>query len=129
MAGAYTKHTAGRLINTTNVRSVGWLFHRRLVRDLFRVAFFNGEKISNSFFSSQIVTTGGDDGRLKIWDRRCGTAVPTMTNRRHTAGVTFVSRLHNNTSDQLLLTGSYDEYVRLTDTRQFNATVAEICLG
>ncbi|XP_068159758.1 diphthine methyltransferase [Drosophila tropicalis] len=68
------------------------------------------------------VFSGGDDGLLRAYDLR--TEQLAWTNKAHMAGVTCLlshPRLEHN-----LITGSYDEQVRLFDTRQMKQSLAEL---
>ncbi|CAJ0600365.1 unnamed protein product [Cylicocyclus nassatus] len=56
--------------------------------------------------------TGGEDATLKVWDTRSKTTVNRVTG--FDAGVTFSSWQGENT----ILTGSYDQHIRLFDLRQ-----------
>lgn len=68
--------------------------------------------------------SGADDGLLKLWDLRVGVERSVLTNRSHESGVVFVSLK----GDQLL-TGSYDENLRLWDERSLKAPVRETSVG
>mmetsp|Transcript_9377 Transcript_9377/g.23080 ORF Transcript_9377/g.23080 Transcript_9377/m.23080 type:complete len:407 (-) Transcript_9377:210-1430(-) len=57
--------------------------------------------------------SGGDDCKLKVWDLRTGACA--IENCNHEAGVTVVSP--HPARDHLLVTGSYDEHIRVYDTR------------
>lgn len=71
-----------------------------------------------------LVYSGADDGLLKLWDLRVGVERSVSTNRTHGSGVVFVSRK----GDQLM-TGSYDEHLRLWDERSLTAPVREVNVG
>ncbi|KAF5284366.1 hypothetical protein FQR65_LT13583 [Abscondita terminalis] len=63
---------------------------------------------TNMFFS------GGDDCLFLKFDKRCG-AEPVFKNKTHEAGVTSI---HSNVAKEfMLVTGSYDEKIRLWDLR------------
>ncbi|CAF1402833.1 unnamed protein product [Adineta steineri] len=73
-----------------------------------------------------IIYSGADDTLLKIWDiRDCKQAI--HINRKHTMGICSI--VPNETNQYELLTGSFDEYLRLWDKRQMNKTLKEIKLG
>lgn len=59
-----------------------------------------------------MLCSGGEDARLKLWDIRCRSDVGCCT--RFEAGVTFCSWQDEN----LVLTGSYDQHIRLLDVRR-----------
>ncbi|KAJ1345881.1 hypothetical protein KIN20_000510 [Parelaphostrongylus tenuis] len=61
--------------------------------------------------SGNLMCTGGDDGILKIWDIRDHMIVQQYS--EFSAGVTF----SDWEEDHLILTGSYDQHIRLFDMR------------
>lgn len=77
--------------------------------------------------------SGGDDAILKRWDLRTassddGDCVATTFNRRsHTAGVCCISP--HALKPHLVATGSYDEKVRLWDTRNLRQPTFELGCG
>ncbi|XP_053671467.1 diphthine methyltransferase [Anopheles nili] len=74
--------------------------------------------------NENIVFSGGDDCILYAHDVRCpGEPALKSTNKSHSAGVT--SLLSFAQKDNILLTGSYDEYIRLFDERQLKNCVSE----
>jgi len=64
--------------------------------------------------SNHVVYTGGDDCTLKTWDTR-STKKPNVTCGVHDAGVTVISPCP--TRENVIATGSYDEKIRLFDSR------------
>ncbi|XP_017054625.1 diphthine methyltransferase [Drosophila ficusphila] len=74
---------------------------------------------------SHLLYSGGDDMLLMAHDLR--TEQRAWTNRAHMAGVTCL--LGHPTHENLLLTGSYDEQLRLFDTRAMKRPLAELNLG
>ena len=60
--------------------------------------------------------SGADDGKLKGWDVRAPPSAPTFTNSRaHEAGVCALQS--HPTIEHCLASGSYDEKLRIWDTR------------
>eukprot|EP00435_Cladocopium_sp_Y103_P015666 s2559_g3.t2 len=72
-----------------------------------------------SHMDRNLVLSGGDDSLLRGWDLRTPNASPTFSNRSHEAGV--ISLACNPNKDVQLLTGSYDEHLRLFDLRHMKA--------
>ncbi|XP_033213690.1 diphthine methyltransferase [Belonocnema kinseyi] len=73
------------------------------------------------YWNPNIIYSGGDDSKFKSFDIRVDT--PVMINRSHTAGVTS---LHSNPGEQFLLaSGSYDERLRLWDTRKLGRPISK----
>ncbi|CAD6244171.1 GSCOCG00013282001-RA-CDS [Cotesia congregata] len=78
------------------------------------------------YWNTDVVYSGGDDCQFKRFDARKGLQV-IGTNRSHEAGVTS---LHSNPRKEFsLASGSYDETLRLWDTRNFRRPVSETKLG
>ncbi|XP_062564072.1 diphthine methyltransferase-like isoform X2 [Armigeres subalbatus] len=75
-----------------------------------------------------VIYTGGDDVLLCAYDIRCSN-VPALRlkNKTHGAGVT--SLLSVQRKEHLLVTGSYDDCVRLFDTRSMKNCLSETNLG
>ncbi|XP_050670919.1 diphthine methyltransferase-like isoform X1 [Leptidea sinapis] len=74
-----------------------------------------------NYWNDNLFYSGGDDCVFKAYDQRVAEAV--AINRTHGAGVTTI-RCHTDNEHQLL-SGSYDEYVRLWDLRQLKRSVSE----
>ncbi|KAM3964329.1 diphthine methyltransferase [Aphomia sociella] len=74
-----------------------------------------------NYWNTDTFYSGGDDCTFKMYDIRTPDAV--ATNRKHEAGVTSI-RSHIDVEHQLL-TGSYDEKVRLWDARNLKQCVTE----
>ncbi|CAJ1329929.1 unnamed protein product [Effrenium voratum] len=70
--------------------------------------------------AESLVLTGADDSYLVAWDPR--SPEPAWRNRSHEAGVTALALNPHDGSE--LLTGSYDERLRLFDLRQMKAPLA-----
>ncbi|XP_034830361.1 diphthine methyltransferase isoform X2 [Maniola hyperantus] len=75
-----------------------------------------------NYWNPDVFYSGGDDCMFKSYDVRVPD-VPTTTNRSHEAGVTAI-RSHVHVEHQLL-TGSYDEKVRLWDARNLKRCITE----
>ncbi|KAL6177480.1 hypothetical protein ACLB2K_049006 [Fragaria x ananassa] len=78
----------------------------------------------------QLVYTGSDDCKFKCWDLRDGPSKLAFQNSKvHTMGVTCIAK--NPSDPNTLLTGSYDEYLRVWDVRSISKPVNEMstCLG
>lgn len=69
--------------------------------------------------------SGGDDTFLNVYDVRENASTLKLKNKSHEAGVTSLLNLEEN----ILVTGSYDEKLRVFDTRQFKQPTHEINLG
>ncbi|KZT02717.1 WD-40 repeat-containing protein [Laetiporus sulphureus 93-53] len=68
------------------------------------------------YWDTNIVYSGGDDLKMKGWDIREGFTQPIFTNKRFDAGVTTI---HSHPFvEHLLAVGTYDNTVRLFDTRK-----------
>ena len=72
----------------------------------------------------RLVWSGADDCKLKSWDLRtpCRSAASETPQRVHEMGVTSVRTLEQNPS--ILVTGSYDERVRLFDVRNLRRPIS-----
>ncbi|XP_067635675.1 diphthine methyltransferase-like [Eurosta solidaginis] len=71
------------------------------------------------------IYSGGDDILLQAYDLRSSSRI--FTNKSHNAGVT--SLLSHSMREHLLLTGSYDEHLRIFDTRSMKAPLEQLNLG
>ncbi|XP_011181729.2 diphthine methyltransferase-like [Zeugodacus cucurbitae] len=69
--------------------------------------------------------SGGDDCILQAYDLRSNSRI--FTNKSHNAGVTCL--LSHPMHEHLLVTGSYDEYLRTFDTRSMKQPLGELNLG
>ncbi|XP_041978350.1 diphthine methyltransferase isoform X1 [Aricia agestis] len=74
-----------------------------------------------NYWSPNVFYSGGDDCVFKSYDTRL--SEPVTTNRSHEAGVTAI-RSHVEVEHQLL-TGSYDEQVRVWDARSLKRCITE----
>ncbi|XP_062029492.1 uncharacterized protein LOC133745432 isoform X2 [Rosa rugosa] len=78
----------------------------------------------------QLVYSGSDDCKFKCWDLRDGPSKLAFQNSKvHTMGVTCIAK--NPNDPNTVLTGSYDEYLRVWDVRSISKPVNETstCLG
>lgn len=64
--------------------------------------------------------SGSEDGVIKVWDVRNHENYQNI-NQSHEVGVTFTEKIDSNT----LLTGSYDNYMRTFDLRNFTKPILE----
>uniref|UniRef100_A0A182QVW6 methylated diphthine methylhydrolase n=1 Tax=Anopheles farauti TaxID=69004 RepID=A0A182QVW6_9DIPT len=77
--------------------------------------------------NENVIFSGGDDCMLCMHDIRCPTEPATRCkNKSHSAGVT--SLLSFAQREHVLLTGSYDENIRLFDERQLKGSISELAL-
>ncbi|XP_064071810.1 diphthine methyltransferase isoform X1 [Vanessa tameamea] len=74
-----------------------------------------------NYWNTDLFYSGGDDCLLKSYDIRIPEAV--VINRSHEAGVTSIR--NNVEVEHQLVTGSYDEKVRLWDLRQLKRCLSE----
>ena len=79
---------------------------------------FNKHEQGNTFL------TGGDDCKMKLWDIRTDLRVPNAINSNSTAGVTAIQ--YHPTNPHIFVNGSYDEYARIYDDRNFRVPVMEL---
>lgn len=75
-------------------------------------------------WNPNVVYTGGDDTFMHIYDIRADEAQQTIKSRSHIAGVTSLLSY----SENRLITGSYDEQLRIFDTRSWRQPIAELQL-
>lgn len=75
-------------------------------------------------WNANVVYTGGDDTFLHIFDVRSDEVTKVVTNKAHTAGVTSILSFDENR----LITGSYDETLRIFDTRNWRQPLHELML-
>ncbi|KPJ21022.1 WD repeat-containing protein 85, partial [Papilio machaon] len=74
-----------------------------------------------NYWNTDVFYSGGDDCIFKAYDLRAPNAV--VSNRRHEAGVTAVRS--DVVTEHRLLTGSYDEKVRLWDARNLKCCITD----
>ncbi|XP_012234135.2 diphthine methyltransferase [Linepithema humile] len=81
--------------------------------------------VAFNYGSKNIFYSGGDDNKFLTFDTRVG-SVPVFRSREHIYGVTSI---HNNiVKPHTLVTGSYDQILRLWDTRNLNQPISKIDL-
>jgi len=80
-----------------------------------------------NYWDSSVIYSGGDDLQMKGWDERQGFDRPIFVNKRFDAGVTTIqSHPH---IEHLFAVGSYDNKVRLFDTRKPLKPLANVDVG
>lgn len=76
--------------------------------------------VSQDMHDKSVFYTGSDDYSLKIWDIRCDSSLPMLSNKAgHNAGVCCIASSPWN--EFVFASGSYDEKVRLWDRRNMRA--------
>ncbi|TFK89957.1 WD-40 repeat-containing protein [Polyporus arcularius HHB13444] len=80
-----------------------------------------------NYWDPNVVFSGGDDLKMKGWDVREGGARPLFVNKRFDAGVTTIQS-HPHV-EHILAVGSYDNTVRLFDTRKLLVPLTEVDVG
>lgn len=75
-------------------------------------------------WNGNVVYTGGDDTFMHIFDVRSTETSKVVTNKSHTAGVTSILSY----DEHRLITGSYDETLRIFDTRTWREPLYELML-
>ncbi|KAI0365253.1 WD40 repeat-like protein [Pilatotrama ljubarskyi] len=68
------------------------------------------------YWNTNVVYSGGDDLKMKGWDIRQGGSAPIFVNKRFDAGVTTIQS--HPYVEHILAVGSYDNTVRIFDTRK-----------
>ncbi|KAJ7597044.1 WD-40 repeat-containing protein [Mycena floridula] len=77
------------------------------------------------YWNHSVVYSGGDDLKLKSWDIR--QPQPIFTNKKFDAGLTSIqSHPH---IEHILAVGSYDNTVRIFDTRKLGIPITEVDVG
>ncbi|KAI9145906.1 WD40-repeat-containing domain protein [Paraphysoderma sedebokerense] len=74
-----------------------------------------------------VIFSGGDDTKFKVWDVRNGVDRPVLVNKCHTAGVTSI-HCHPH-RENIIATGSYDETLNIYDTRKLRSPLVSTNLG
>ncbi|XP_013143610.1 PREDICTED: diphthine methyltransferase [Papilio polytes] len=75
-----------------------------------------------NYWNPDVFYSGGDDCMFKAYDLRTPDAI--VSNKKHEAGVTAVRS--DVDTEHRLLTGSYDEKVRLWDARNLKCCITEV---
>jgi len=68
-----------------------------------------------NYWNPNVVYSGGDDLKMKSWDIRQGCLQPLFINHRFDGGITSIQS--NPHTEHLIAVGSYDNTVKLFDTR------------
>jgi diphthine methyl ester acylhydrolase len=79
------------------------------------------------YHNTETIFTGGDDCLFKAWDLRSDLSVATLTSKKHDAGVCSISS--HPLKEHILATGSYDENVRIWDTRYLRNPICTTITG
>ncbi|KAF8909028.1 WD-40 repeat-containing protein [Gymnopilus junonius] len=80
-----------------------------------------------NYWDPNVIYSGGDDLKLKVWDIRQGFVHPTFVNKRFEAGVTSIQN-HPHT-EHILAVGSYNGTVQIFDTRKMTTSVVQADVG
>lgn len=78
-------------------------------------------------WNKNVIYSGGDDSFLNVYDIRADSTNLKMKNKSHSAGVTALLTFEKN--EFKLATGSYDENLRIFDTRNLKNCISEINLN
>ncbi|ELU41445.1 WD40 domain-containing protein [Rhizoctonia solani AG-1 IA] len=73
------------------------------------------------------ILVSGDDCKLKGWDTRTSCEAPIFVNKRFEAGVTCVQT--HPFIENLMAVGSYDNTVRIFDSRKMTTSLVEVGVG
>ncbi|VDN05059.1 unnamed protein product [Thelazia callipaeda] len=73
------------------------------------------------WLDSNRILSGGEDNTFKLWDLRSSYNRPTSINKMHNCGV--ISLFKENLES--IISGSYDDYLRRIDLRNFDSAVCE----
>ncbi|KIY52734.1 WD40 repeat-like protein [Fistulina hepatica ATCC 64428] len=80
-----------------------------------------------NYWDTNMIYSGGDDLKLKAWDTRQGFASPYFVNKRFDAGITSIQS--HPFEERLIAVGSYDNTVRLFDTRKLGEPLTLFDVG
>ncbi|KAJ1619838.1 WD40-repeat-containing domain protein [Pavlovales sp. CCMP2436] len=81
---------------------------------------------SHQRIAGGLLMTGADDCKLKGWDTR-DPKRPVFVNKSHSMGITSIQT--DPRAEHVVLTGSYDEHLRIFDLRMPQREIASIGLG
>ena len=76
---------------------------------------------------ADVLYTGADDCAFKAWDLRDASRAQMVNRKTHCAGVTCV--VPSPRDENTVVTGSYDDHVRLWDVRSMKSPVSELNVG
>ncbi|KAI0961563.1 hypothetical protein AcV7_000634 [Taiwanofungus camphoratus] len=97
------------------------------VTDVWAAHDFEPWIVAWDYWDTNIVYSGGDDLNLKSWDIRQGFSQPLFVNKRFDAGVTTIQS--HPYVEHLIAVGSYDNTVRLFDTRKMLSPLVQADVG
>ncbi|PBL01145.1 WD-40 repeat-containing protein [Armillaria gallica] len=80
-----------------------------------------------NYWDTNMVFSGGDDLQMKGWDVREDLTKPIFVNKRFDAGITSIQS--HPYVEKLIAVGSYDNLVRLFDTRKPSVPISQIDVG
>ena len=74
--------------------------------------------------NENIFLSGGEDAQIRIWDIRCEEGINSYTNinknnKTYQSSINFIDNLKCDLTNNILITGSYDEKIVLFDIRNF----------
>ena len=114
-----------QLVTSTNTGHLCFVDTARQQTYLSFCGSDDGHELWTCAFDKQdpaIVYSGGDDCRFKIWDQRSigdkQSPSPIFKSKRYSMGITCIQKHPQN--QHLLAVGSYDEQLRLFDTRNLS---------
>lgn len=79
------------------------------------------------YWNTNTIFSGGDDLMLKVWDCRQGFEQPSLVNRRFDSGITTIQA--NPHVENVVAVGSYDNSVRIFDTRNMRGAISQSDVG
>ena len=101
-------------------------FNSNLVCSHWKGHEFDAWIAAHDSWCSNIIYSGGDDCKLKVWDIRIA-GNPVHTSKAHSMGVCSIQS--SKLREYILLTGSYDEHVLVWDTRNRRTPLCNIEAG
>ena len=66
-----------------------------------------------------IYLTGGEDGKIKLWDIRSNSKYININDKSYQSSINYIDMLKCDLSKNIILTGSYDEKIIFFDIRNF----------